>query len=223
MRKPISKLLKSIGSLRAAIEASRDRIARRLTERSAEADTSYGPVFDHLHGELTVVEPELSVAERAYDAAKLRAGELRERRRLTASRLAEEHAPIERMLRCQTHLKGIGTISGTPRNPLPLARQARRTAQFLRQLEREQPALACGIKIDAGGLAGGLEAGLRRLDDSIAAVEEADAHVSQAQERANRAFAKAKRVVSWVARLYESLCGLTGEEELGVRIRKRCG
>ena len=64
MRKPISKLLKSIGSLRAAIEASRDRIARRLVERSAAADTSYRPVFDHLHAELTVVEPELCGLQR---------------------------------------------------------------------------------------------------------------------------------------------------------------
>lgn len=223
MRKPISKLLKSIVRLRATLQAFRDGIVRQLAERPAAAGTSYGPVFDHLQAELAAVEPELSVAEDAYDVAQFRAGELREKRGLAVSRLSGEHVPIERLLRCQTHLKGVGAVAGTPQCRFVLARQVRRTARFLRKLEREQPALACGIKIDAGDLAGGLEAGLGRLEASIAGVNEADGHVALAQERANRAFAEAERVVSWVTRTFESLGGLAGDEELGERIRRCFG
>ncbi len=220
MRKPINKLLKSIVSLRATIRSSRDRIARRLAGRPAAAGASYGPVFDHLHAELATAASALAVAEDAYDVAKFRAGELRESRQLTASELAAEHAPIERLLRCQTHLKGVDAVAATPKCAFALARQVRRTVRFLRAVEREQPALACGVKIDAGELAGGLEGGRRRLEAAIAAVDQADAKVNWARQGADRAFAEAERVVSSVARGYEGLGGLAGEGEIGKRIRR---
>ncbi len=101
-----------------------------------------------------------------------------------------------------------------------LARQVRRTARFLRALEREQPALACGVRIDAGDLAGGLEDGWRRLEAAIAAVDQADAQVVWAREGADRAFVEAERVVSAAARGVEGLGGLAGEGEIGRRIRR---
>ena len=92
-------------------------------------------------------------------------------------------------------------------------------ARFLRRFERDPAPLACGIKIDAGDLAKGLETGVRHLKASIAEVSEAEAQVSMAREQANRAFVGADLVVMWVARLYESLGGLACEEEVGVRVR----
>ncbi len=68
MRKPISQLLKSIVRLRVTVQATRDRIARRLAERPAAGGTSYDPVFDHLHAELVAVEPGLTRRRRLSSA-----------------------------------------------------------------------------------------------------------------------------------------------------------
>ncbi len=132
------------------------------------------------------------------------------------------HAPIERFCRSQPRLKGAGIVDSTPKDAYALAHQVSMTLDFLRDLERSPQTLSAGASIDAGVVADDLEAGLPRLEAAITAVHGADSDVVLARVCANRAFAEAERVLSWVARTYEDLSALAGEEALVRRIRKCC-
>ncbi len=229
MRKSIVKLLKSIALLRAVLEASRDPLGDALAERAAASKASgYGPVFDHFYGELSDVEDELSTAESDYAAAGARLIELRHQRERAATDLYGRHAPIERFCRSQPHLKGAGITGATPESPAALARQAAVTLQFLRGLAadaapgRTLPPLTPGVSVDAAAVADDLEPGLLPLENAINRVEEGEAIVAAARERANRAFAEADSVASCVGRALESLGGLAGDQGFVRRIRK-CG
>ncbi len=93
----------------------------------------------------------------------------------------------------------------------------------LRALEREPPWPVGGIRVDAGYLADELEDGQRTLEGSLRKLEDAESDVRHARCEANQAFARADRVMSWVAWTMEGLSGLAGEEGLAGRIRNRCG
>ncbi len=228
MRKSAAKLLKSIARLKAVINASRDHLGGALADRPAapQDDTfSYDPLFDHFYAELSDAEAALSIAETDYAAAGARLIELRHRRERAASDLHVSYAPIERFCRSQPHLKKAGIVGATPASPDALARQAGVTLEFLRGLASDaeagrHPPLTPGVSIDASAVAGDLDSGLLPLQNAITRVEEAEAAVAGARERANRAFAEAEGVASSVARALEGFGGLAGKEGLVRRIRK---
>ncbi len=221
-RKPVRDLLKSIAALRSTIRSSHERLALRLAARPAAAGADYGPVFSDLEAELAAVESELATAETDYAVSPPLAYQCRQARDRVASEVGDQHAVIERFCRSQPKLKGAGIVDSTPSSPLALARQVSMTVDFLRRLERTPQTLSAGVSIDAGTLAEDLETGLPRLEAAIAAVYEADSQVAWTRERANRTFAEAGRVLSWVARAYEGLSGLAGEKALVGRVRRCC-
>ncbi len=227
-RKPARQLLKSIATLRATIRSSRELLARRLAERpaacrpAAGATADYRPVFDHFDAELAATRSELAAAEDTYDVSQAISFEARQARDRVASQVHDQHTSIERFCRSQPQLNGVGIVGPTPRNAEALALQVSWTLDFLRDFERNPRPLVGGAIIDAGVVADDLETGLPLLKAAIVTVAATDADVLWARQRANRVFAEACEVLSWVARTYGSLGGLAGEDGIAERVQ-RCG
>ncbi len=129
-------------------------------------------------------------------------------------------------------LRSIATLRST------LRRSRQRVCRLLAERPDAPPAQDCtyspifdhldaelaAVERDlAGDLADELEDGQRALAASLRALADAEADVRYARFEADEAFARAGRVMSWVAWTLEGLCGLAGEEGLVGRIRASCG
>ncbi len=224
MRKSARDLLKSIARLRSTLDGHRPRLSRRLAERpavAADPTGAFDPVFDHFDAELAVANRELTAAEHAYAVAEQRARKLGRDRQEEAAELHGRHAAVERFCRSQPGLRRVVLVGPTPEEPAALVQQAEQTVGFLRELEKAEdaPLLTPGFSLDAGAVAEELADGLPRLEAAMVALDHARSDVAYARDRANRAFAEAGEVASWVAAALVGISGLAGEEKLAAKIR----
>ena len=235
MRKSARDLLNSIAHLRSTLQSQRMRLGLRLAEhfaaasavaaRAAASDTTvaYDPVFDLFDVKLAAADRELTGAEHALEACQGHVVERRQERQRAVTSLYSRQSAVARFCRSQPTLQDAGVAGPTAQSPEALIRQARRTLELLRDLARNPPALTPGVSIDAAAVADDLVAGVPRLEAAMIAVDRTQARVTEARERANRAFAAAGEAASWVGRALESICGLAGEDQLASRIRRCWG
>ncbi len=223
-RKSVRKVLKSIAQLRATLRSERDRIGGRLGQRLGApigAAQAYRTVLEHLEAELAALDTDLADAEDAYARVKQRLAELRQRRGRAASGLYKLHAPVQRLLASFPEGRGAGIVGLTAAAPRPLAEQAARTVDFLRQLEHAPPPPIRGIIIDPGAAASDLEAAGGRLEAVLEELEGAEARAAAARAEAETVIAHAGSVAPWVTRAIEGLAGLSRASSVGGRVRSR--
>ncbi len=203
MRKSVRQLLQLIRRVRRTVAVSRDDLCRRLPEPPA-AEGACSEYLDVLEAVLDTAGREVSAAEGAYQAEKSRPIEIRFRRDRTTAALLARYESIQRVL-ADLPVKGALLLAVTPKNADELAYYMPRVVDFLRELERDPPGPIHGITFDAGALADGLEGGLREMEASITELYAAESAVRLARLEANEAFARADKVVSSVARGFDSL------------------
>ncbi len=196
---------------------------RRLAERLAapvSAAHAYPPVLGHLDAELAALESDLGAAEDAYGTVKQRAAGLRRRRDRAVADLYRLHAPLQRLLISLPELRdaGIALIVGndvyrrswrtnnpwtrawcvgpTPKAPRPLADQAARTVDLLRQLQRDPPPPIRGVIIDPGAAAADLEGATERLAAVLEEFEVVEARAVAARAEAEATIALTDRQIA---------------------------
>ena len=216
LRKSTRQQLRSIRELRASIATSRDVLCHELAERPEappDAECAYRVLFDHLEAELRAAGRDVFAAENAYQDAKLRPGEIRLERNRAARDLSDLYEPL-RQLRRALPLRAARVLHVKPTFFEALAYHMPGVIQLLREFEREPPQAVRGFCLDAGELADDMEAGLRRLKDSIEALIEVERGVTFLWGHAACTSEEAGRVVSWVMSTLKSIGVLVGEEDL---------
>ncbi len=209
-RKPVRKLLERIAERRTNLRSSRAHLVRRLAARPAAppgAAGAYGLVLDHLDAELAAVETGVTAAEDGYVQARERVTASRRERNCAADDLRELYIPIQHVVG-RLPVRGAPVLAFNPDSPAALAHHMPLAIQVLRDLAREPPPKVIGVTIDAGVLAGELEAGLAPLEAGLRALIEAESDLQVARARADEAFGPAQPVVKWVSQALGGLRGL---------------
>ncbi len=209
-RKAVRKLLERMARIGANLRSSRRHLCERLAARPCaprRAARFYRLVLDHLGAELAIVETDLTAAEDACSLARPRPTECRRQRDDATFMIRELYIPIRRLLG-DLPVKGAAILAVLPASPAEFAGHLPLAIDVLRDLDRQPPWQVGGVTVDAGDLAGELEAALPTLAAALRALEEAEADLRMARSRADGAFARGEKVVSWVSEAVKGLRGL---------------
>lgn len=227
-RKEVSRRLKSVAEVRAALAAHRDRIIPlldgRLPPLNGEGVFSYGGCFDHLDHELEQVEDQLVVAEDEHTRKRVHISQERRRSAELTADLSDKQIPARKTL---VGLFGedrdfeLAAISGrTPQSPRILAEQVDQTIKLLRDPEGELPQMKIGgVMVDLDEMADDLVSDLGTLQAARVEYDRRRKEADATRVVTNEAIATYDKVFPWATRTLESLFRLVGELTLADRIR----